>query len=80
MYQISAVSFLFLDQIAQIGYFRSKTEKVNTIIKFCIFQLAWVSNFHIRISQSTKFQLKMRILIVGRNLGKKSISCLKQKK
>ena len=46
LYRISAKSdnFDFLDQIAQKGYFRSKTEKVNTTFEFCMFELVLVPN------------------------------------
>ena len=38
--------FIFFTKFAQIGYFRSNTQKkVNTSIEFYIFELVWVPNF-----------------------------------
>ena len=55
--------------LLQKGYFRSKTEKVNITIEFCIFELAHVLNF----------SLNWQVWILRPNLPKKGISSLKQK-
>ena len=47
--------------------FLSKTAKMNTTIKFCIFESLWVSNF----------TLKKRFWVFGPNLPKKGISSRK---
>ena len=60
-----------LDQICQKGsYFQSKTDKADTTIEFCIFELVFVSNF----------TLNKHLWIFGPNLPKKDIYSQKQKK
>ena len=65
-YQTSASTIKF----AQKGYFQSKTEKVNSTTKFCIFKLVLVPNF----------SLNWQFWLSGLNLPKKGISSLNQKK
>ena len=38
-FQVKLTILIFWTKIVQKGYFWSKTEKVNTIIEFCIFEL-----------------------------------------
>ena len=38
-FQLKLTILIFWTKFAQNGYFRSKTEKVNTTIEFCIFDL-----------------------------------------
>ena len=85
---------IFWTKFALKGCFQSKTEKVNTTIEFCIFNLHFLDQIcpkrvfpvkteksehdqwilHIRIYISTKFQLKLTVLIFWTNLPKKGIS------
>ena len=51
------------------SYFQSKTDKIDTTIEFCIFELVIVSNF----------TLKKQLGVFGQNLSKKDI-CLKTEK
>ena len=60
-------SFIF---VYQKGCFRYKTEKVNTIIEFCIFELIEVPNF----------RWKLQFCFVGPNLRKKRCFWSKKKK
>ena len=59
-----------MDQICPKRYFRSKTEKANTAIDFCIFELVKVSNF----------TLNGQFWFYGPNLPKNWISSQNQKK
>ena len=52
------------------SYFQSKTDKIDTAIEFCIFELVLVSNF----------TLYQQFWIFGSNLSKKDIYRQKQKK
>ena len=61
---------VFRNKLAEIGYSRSKTEHVSITIEFCIFELVL----------STKFQLKLAILIFWTKFTRKSISGLKPQK
>ena len=61
---------LFLDQIYTERYFRSKTEKVNIIIKFRLFKLVLVSTFG----------LNWQFWFFWPDLPKNCFSGLKQKK
>ena len=65
-YQTSASRIKF----APKGYFQSKTEKVNSTTKFCIFKLVLLPNF----------SLNWQFWFSGPNLPKKGISSLHQKK
>ena len=65
-YQTSASRIKF----APKWYFQSKTEKVNSTTKFCIFKLVLVPNF----------SLNWQFWFSGPNLPKKGISSLNQKK
>ena len=51
------------------GWFRAKTEKVNTTTEFWIFELLWVPNF----------SLNWQFRYFGPNLPKKSVSGIKRK-
>ena len=44
-FQLKLKILRFWTKFAQKGYFLSKTEKVNTTIEFCIFELVYESNF-----------------------------------
>ena len=44
-FQLKLTILIFWTKFLEKGYFRSKTEKVNTTIEFCIFELVWVPNF-----------------------------------
>ena len=44
-YQLQLKILTFWPKFVRKGYFRSKTEKVNTAIEFCIFELVEVSLF-----------------------------------
>ena len=77
LYKFSAQTdhFDFLDQVSpkrvvQKGCFQSKTDKMDTTIEFCVFELVFVSNF----------TLNKQLWIFGQNLPRKSFSRLKQKK
>ena len=51
----------FWTKFFQKGYFWSKTQKVNIITEFCIFELIWVPNFRIfwaKFSQKGHFRSK----------------------
>ena len=65
-YQISAETknFDFWTKFAQKRCFRSKTEKLNSTIEFCIFELVWEPNFN----------LNWQLRYFGQNLSKNSIS------
>ena len=52
------------------SYFQSKTDKIDTTIEFCIFELVFVSDF----------TLNKQFSIFGPNLPKKDIYGQKQKK
>ena len=65
-YQTSAWRIIF----ASKWYFQSKTEKVNSTTKFCVFKLVLLPNF----------SLNWQFCISGPNLPKKDISSLHQKK
>ena len=56
-------------KFASKGYFQSKTEKVNSTTKFCIFKLVLLPNF----------SLNWQFWFSGPNLPKKGISSLHQK-
>ena len=61
----------FWTKFAKKGsYFQSKTDKIDTTIEFCIFELVFVSNF----------TLNKQFWIFGPNLPKKDIYGQKQKK
>ena len=45
-FQLKLTIAIFWTKFAKQGsYFQSKTDKIDTIIKFCIFELVFVSNF-----------------------------------
>ena len=44
-FQLKLTILIFWTKFAQKGYFRFKTERVNTTIEFCIFELNQVPNF-----------------------------------
>ena len=46
-FQLKQAILIFWIKFAQKGYFRSKTEKVSTIIEFCMFELAQLLNFNL---------------------------------
>ena len=50
-FQVKLTIFIFWSKLAQNRYHWSKTEKVNSTIKFCVFQLVWIP------------QLKFKMLI-----------------
>ena len=54
----------------KVSYFQFKTDKIDTTIKVCIFELVFVSNF----------TLNKQFRIFGPNLPKKDIYGQKQKK
>ena len=60
---------IFWIKFALKEYFRSKMEKVNITIAFCIFELVWVPNFN----------LQKQFWILESNLPKKCIFGRKQK-
>ena len=43
--QLKLTKIFFWTRFTQKRYFWSKTEKVNIIIEFCIFEFFWLSNF-----------------------------------
>ena len=61
---------IFWTKFSQKRYFRSKTEKVNITMEFCIFGLVQVPNF----------SLKWQFWVFGTNLPKMGISSRKQNK
>ena len=65
----SGPNFSFKDKICLKGYFQAKTEKVNSITKFGIFNLVLLANF----------SLNWQFWLSGRNLPKNGISSLHQK-
>ena len=58
-----------LTKFTQKGHLRWKTEKLNITVKFCIFELVYVSSF----------SLNWQFWFFGPNLHRKSTSGLKQK-
>ena len=44
-FHLKLTILIFWTKFGQKGYFRSKTEKVNITIEFCIFELVQVPNF-----------------------------------
>ena len=68
-FRLKMTILTFCTKFAQKGYFRSKTEKVNTAIKFCITEFFWVPNFSLNWQSS----------FFGPNFPKRSISSLNRK-
>ena len=69
-FQLKLTIAIFRTKFAKNGsHFQSKTDKIDTTIEFCIFKLAFVSNF----------TLNKQFWIFGPNLPKKDIYCQKQK-
>ena len=70
-FQLKLTIAIFWTKFAKKGsYFQSKTDKIDTTIEFCIFELVFVSNF----------TLNKQFWIFGPNLPKKDIYGQKQKK
>ena len=69
-FQLKLTILMLWAEFSQKGYFRSKTEKVNTTKEFCIFKLGYVPNF----------TLIKQIWILGTNLLKKGYFRLKTEK
>ena len=69
-FQLQLTIFTFWTKFAQKGYFRSKTEKLNITIEFCMFELVYVPNV----------SLKWTFWFFGPNCPKQSISGRKLKK
>ena len=70
-FQLKLTIAIFWTKFAKQGsYFQSKTDKIDTTIKFCIFELVFVSNF----------TLSKQIWIFGLNLQKKDMYGQKQKR
>ena len=44
-FQLKLTILIFWTKFAQKGYFQSKSEKMNTTIKFCIFKSVYTPNF-----------------------------------
>ena len=44
-FQLQLIIMIFWTKFAEKGCFRSKTEKVNTTIEFCMLKLVYVPNF-----------------------------------
>ena len=69
-FQLKLTIAIFWTKFAKKGsYFQSKTDKIDTTIEFCIFELVFVSNF----------TLNKQFWIFGPNLPKKDIYGQKQK-
>ena len=70
-FQLKLTIAIFWTTFAKRGsYFQSKTEKIDTTIEFCIFELVFVSNL----------TLNKQFWIFGPNFPKKDIYGQKQKK
>ena len=70
-FQLKLAVAIFWIKFAKKGsYFQSKTDKIDTTIEFCIFELVFVSNF----------TLNQQFWIFGPNLPKKDIYGQKKKK
>ena len=69
-FQLKLTIAIFWTKFAKKGsYFQSKTDKIDTTIEFCIFELVFVSNF----------TLNKQFWIFGPNLPKKDIYVQNQK-
>ena len=68
-FQFQLIILTFWTKFAKKGYFRSKTERVNIMIEFCMFELFYVPNF----------SLNRQFWFFGPSLPKKGISTRKQK-
>ena len=44
---LKLTSLIFWIMFVQKGYFQSKTNKMNSTIEFCIFELVWVTDFNL---------------------------------
>ena len=60
-FQLKLTVFIFWIKFAQKGFFPSKTEKVNTTIEFCLYELVYAPNFN----------LNWQFCFLGPNLTKK---------
>ena len=70
-FQLKLTIAIFWTKFAKKGsYFQSKTDKIDTTIEFCIFELVFVANF----------TLNKQFWIFGPNLPKEDIYGQKQKK
>ena len=69
-FQLKLVTLIFWTKFVQKRYFQSTTNKRNTTIEFCIFELVQIPNF----------SLNKQCWFSGPNLPKKIVSGLKQKK
>ena len=70
-FQLKLIIAIIWTKFSKKGsYFQSKTDKIDTTIEFCIFELGFISNF----------TLNKQFWIFGPNLSNKDIYGQKQKK